>query len=449
MAKVQKKKTKEKKIKRVKPESPGGFRDYGPEDAIIKQKLLDKIIKTFEDFGFDPIYTPAVERTEILTGGEKESSKIIFNVASSKEKKSGLSLRFDLTIPLARFLAANPGIAKPFRRYQIGNVWRGESPQAGRYREFMQGDIDIVGSSSPLADSEIINVIYQVFKNLGINKFLININNRKILNRLPQFAGFPEKKLALILRIIDKTDKIGAELVQKETRKIVGRKANGKIVEFLSISGDTKTKLLRLREIFRGDKKAEEGIEELIEIARNLNAAGILQENWQLNFSTARGLDYYTGPVFEAFLLEARDIGGIFQGGRYDDLMLPFTGQKIPAVGASIGIDRLLVALEKLGLLRKKATKLKVLIFNLSPELKSEYLKMAGELRSANVNTAFYLGDDLAFQAQLSYAVKKEIPYVLIYGEEEKKRGVVLLKNLATREQKEVSKGSIIQYFKK
>ena len=436
-------------IKKIKPELPGGFRDYGTADAILRQRLIEKVRKTFEDFGFDPMETPAVERTEVLTGGERESEKIIFNVRGSREKKSDTSLRFDLTVPLARFVAANPNIPKPFKRYQLGQVWRGESPQAGRYREFLQADVDIVGTSSMDADSEIIALMYQVLINLGLNKFVIKINNRKILDGLPEFAGFPEKKLWDVLRIIDKRDKAGEGAMRKGLAKLLKNKAAEKIYEYLNIAGDTKTKLIRTRELLKNNQTSYEGIEELIQIARNLNSLEIPQVNWEIDFSIVRGLGYYTGPVFETTLLGSPELGSIFGGGRYDKLLVPFTGQKIPAVGVSLGIDRLYAILEKLGLLKKKATVTRVLILNTVPELKSELLSLAKTLRMTNINTAFYLGDDRAFQAQLAYALKKEIPYVLIYGENEAKKGTVTIKNLVTREQKEILKGNILQYFKK
>ncbi|MBI2122264.1 MAG: histidine--tRNA ligase [Candidatus Sungbacteria bacterium] len=445
MPKIPKKQVKN----RVKPELGGGFRDYGPEDAILRIRLVEKIKKTFEDFGFDPMETPAVERTEVLLGGEKESGKIIFNVSGSKEKKSDLSLRFDLTVPLARFLSANPDVPKPFKRYQIGNSWRGESPQAGRYREFMQADLDIAGASSSDADAEIISVIWKTFKNLGISKFLIKINSRKILNGLPQYAGFPEKKLPELLRLIDKKEKIGDAALPKELNKQFKSKASGKIMEVMAISGDTKTRLLKIRELLKDVPVAQEGVNELIEIVRNLNASGVLPENWEIDFSIARGLGYYTGSVFETYLTDAKEFGSVASGGRYDMLTAPFTGQKLPTVGGSIGVDRLYAAFEKLNLLKKKQTTTKVLILNLAEELKKEYLAFAQTLRSANINTSFYLGDDRAFQAQLAYAVKREIPLVLIYGENEDKKGTVTIKNLVTREQKEIPKEKIVEYFRK
>lgn len=442
---------------RVKPELPGGFRDYGPEQAILRQRLLGKIRKTFEDFGFDPMETPAVERTEVLTGGEKDSDKIIFNVKGSQDKsfskaqdkQSSISLRFDLTVPLARFVAANPDIPKPFKRYQIGNVWRGESPQAGRYREFLQADIDVVGSSSMDADAEVIMVMNCVFKNLGLSDVRVRLNNRKILNGLPFFAGFPEKKLWDLLRIIDKKDKIGKDAVEKEMRKMFSPKISEKIMEFLAISGDAKTKLLAARELLKGNMEAGEGVKELAEIIRTLRASGVRDDTWEIDFSMVRGLGYYTGPVFEAILTGAPDLGSIAGGGRYDGLLIPFTGQKIPAVGVSFGVDRLLAILEKMGLLKKRGTVTKVLIVNLDPDLKEEYLSLASVLRANNINTVYYIGDDRAFQAQLAYAVKKEIPYVLLYGKNEKAKGIYTVKNLVTREQKEIQKENLLQYFKK
>lgn len=445
------------KPKKLKPELPGGFRDFAPSEAIIKQRLIEKIRKTFEDFGFDPLETPAVEWTSTLRGGEENSEQMIFTLNPAKRggaeikdiKKDQLALRFDLTVSLARFLAANPALPKPFRRYQIGRVWRGERQQAGRYREFTQADIDIVGSSSLEADAEVVSVVYQLFKNLGLNRFLIKINNRKILNCLPAFAGFPEKKLTEVLRIIDKKDKIGETDLKKELARLVKKKAAAKIFSFLEIEGDTKTKLLRAREDLKNCVQAQEGIKELAEIARLFEAMKMDKENWEIDFSTVRGLGYYTGPVFETILRAAPEFGSVASGGRYDKLLVPFTGEKIPAVGISLGIDRMLAALDKLGFLKKKPTKVKVLILNLVPDLGAEYFAFAKNLRSAGLNTEIYLGDDRAFQAQLAYAVKKEVAYVLIYGDNERKKGAVTIKDMARREQKELPKGNILQYFRK
>ena len=433
-----------KKQKRVKPELPGGFRDYGPADAIQRSKMIQTIRKTFEDFGFDPLETPAVERTEVLTGGEKESGKIIFNVKGSQEsfgkdqdKKSDSSLRFDLTVPLARFIAANPEIPKPFKRYQIGSVWRGESPQAGRYREFMQADVDIVGASGAEADAEIVAVFYNVLKNLGVSDFRIKMNSRKILNGLSAYAGFPEKKLFDVLRIIDKKDTIGDAGVKKALEKEFGEKASEKIAEFI-----------KNPQVARNARTVQEGLADLEAIFSTARGLGVEESKMEIDYLIVRGLGYYTGFVFETVLPAVSGIGSIVAGGRYDNLVLQFTGQPIPAVGASLGVDRLYAALEKLGVLKKKRTTVRALLMNLSPQLREKYIELLRDLRAANVNTSFYLGDDTAFQAQLAYAVKMEIGYVIIYGENEKAKGVFALKNLVTREQREVSKEELIKILR-
>ena len=430
-------KTKEKKEKRVKPELPGGFRDYGPEDAIERSKMIQTIRKTFEDFGFDPIETPAVERTEVLTGGEGESEKIIFNVKGSREKKSDSSLRFDLTVPLARFISANPEIPKPFKRYQIGSVWRGESPQAGRYREFMQADVDIVGATSVEADAEIVVVFYNVLKNLGVSDFRIKMNSRKILNGLPAYAKLKDKTLFDALRIIDKKDKIGSDAVQKELEKEFGKKASEKIAEFI-----------KNPQVARNTGIVNEGLADLEAIFSTARGLGVEESKMEIDYSIVRGLGYYTGFVFEIVFPAVLGIGSIVAGGRYDNLVLQFTGKKLPAVGASLGVDRLCAALEKLGVFKKKRTTVRALLMNLSPQLREEYIELLRDLRAANVNTSFYLGDDTAFQAQLAYAVKMEIEYVIIYGENEKAKGVYALKNLVTREQKDISREELIRILK-
>ncbi|MDP3778497.1 MAG: histidine--tRNA ligase [bacterium] len=414
--------------RRVEPMLPGGFRDYGPREAISRAQMLSTISNTFELFGFDPMETSSVQRKDVLFGGEEESEKIVFEVKGSRDSESDTALRFDLTVPFARFMAANPEIPKPFKRYQIGNVWRGESPQAGRYREFMQADIDIIGSNSANADAEVIATIYKTFTNLGINDFVIKINSRKILNSLPSYADFPKEKLWDVLRIIDKKDKIGDDVMREELTKEIGEAATERIKSFLN------------------GNVAEDELSDLRSI---LETMGIDKEKIVIDYTIVRGLAYYTGMVLETFLTKAPEMGSIASGGRYDELVVPFTGQMLPAVGASIGVDRLFAALEKLGAIEKKVTKTQALVLNLSAELMSDCLEIVKQLRDAKVNTSFYVGDDMSFQAQLSYAVKKEIPFVVIYGETEKAKGIVAVKNLATREQTEVKKEHLADFFQK
>ncbi|TSC78238.1 MAG: histidyl-tRNA synthetase [Parcubacteria group bacterium Gr01-1014_33] len=437
------------RIRRIKPELPGGFRDYPPETAIAKQEMIDTIRKTFESFGFDPLETSSVQRTEVLTGGEEDSGKIIFNVKGSQDTESDSSLRFDLTVPLARFIAENPEIPKPFKRYEIGRVWRGERQQAGRYREFTQADIDIVGTSSLDADAEVVAVIYTTLNNLGVENFSIKINNRKILNALPELAGFPSQRLWEALRIIDKEDKIGTEGVIEEFKKVFSDDVAKQIQFFLKNMREEKSAGFTT---LSKQKIVEEGDYEIQKVFAFIRGMKLKLEEGQKIFldpALVRGLSYYTGTVFEAILTDAPEIGSVFGGGRYDDLVMQFTGQKIPAVGASLGVDRLLAALEKLDTLEKRKTTVEVLILNISENMKPEYLALAKELRDTKINTSLYLGEERAFQAQLAYAVKKEIPYVVIYGEKEKTRGVVAIKNLVTREQEEIARDLLVDYFKK
>ena len=441
--------TKGKQSPRIKPELPGGFRDYGPEDAIARRIMIRTIETAFEDFGFDPMETPAAERTEVLTGGEKESKKMIFGLANAGEKKSNTSLRFDLTVPLARFIAANPEIPKPFRRYQIGPVWRGESPQAGRWREFLQADIDVVGSSRIEADADIIATIAATLTRIGISNVLIRINNRKILDALPAYAAFPPKKLWDVLRVIDKRDKIGDSAMKKELTKLAGKSSMERIAAFIEPRATVRETIAAAKTMYTSNARAEEGIRELAEIGELLGLMGVPEDNWCIDFSIVRGLSYYTGMVFETRLRDKQEIGSIASGGRYDNLTAAFTGEKLPTVGGSIGVDRLYAALDLLGTIKKKITNVQALVMNLSDTLGREYITLTRTLREAGINASLYLGDDRAFQAQLAYALKKEIPFVVILGDEEKKKGVVAIKNLATRQQQEIPKADLVKYFKK
>lgn len=397
--------------------------------------MIETIRTTFERFGFDPMETPAVERTEVLTGGEATAGKIIFGVKGSEEKeedpdgRASKSLRFDLTVPLARFLAANPDIPKPFKRYQIGNVWRGERPQAGRFREFMQADVDIVGSKSMDADAEVIAVMYDALRAAGLERFQINVNFRDEAFALMENFGIPAEKRIITLIAVDKKDKLKSGAWQEE----VGR-----------ASGLAKDVLEKYIAGLLGGGKSENAEALFLRVA----ALGLPEGIIRYNPAMVRGLAYYTGMIFEVILSDAPDIGSVSSGGRYDGLTARFSPLDLPAVGASIGVDRLFAALEKLGKIQEKETNTQTLILNLM-EGEGEYTKIARELRGAGIATAIYLGDDRAFQAQLAYAVRKGIPYVIIYGEEEKKRGVVQIKNLATREQREVAREKIVEYFRK
>jgi len=438
---------KETTIKRIKPELLGGFRDYLPSVMIARQKIVDNIRKTFESFGFLPLETPGLERSSVL-GTDRDEFKM--QVYRFRAGDQDVTLRFDLTVPLSRVVSANPELIKPFKRYQFGSVWRKESPQAGRYREFAQFDADIVGSDSILADTEIVALMSEVLKNLGIGNFIIRFNNRKILNGLSTFAGFGKEKTDQVLRTLDKLEKIGldgvvAELKSKNHNELgedglaLSEQNISKIMEFLSLKGSSRELIKSLKELFKGVSVAEEGIRECEEIISNLEFLEIPKMNWKLDLSIARGLGYYTGPVFETTLTDCPEIGSVFSGGRFDNLITRFTGEKIPSVGASVGVDRLLAALEKTGKIEKKASTATVLITIIDQRLSQKILRIAQNFRKAGINTEIYLGKEKGLKGQIIYAAKRDIPFVVIIGEEEDRIGKIKLKSMIERKEDLIS----------
>ena len=447
----------------VKPELLGGFRDLLPAEALMRQRVVEKVRRVYESFGFVPLETPGMENRKVLLGNVESFNKSIFlsrivrgvedkNIANDSWDQD-YALRFDLTVPLARVIAAYPDLPKPFKRYQIGKVWRGERPQAGRYREFSQFDFDIIGSDSILADIEVIQIMYEAMKALDIDNFLIRFNTRKILNGLAEIVGCLDKSTE-VFRIIDKLDKIGINGVKSELQRqpaneyddtalaMSDEKAD-KVIQFLQIKGDTSSEILgKLKEFF-GDSEGlgQEGLKELQEISKALTDLEIPQKNWKVDLSVARGLDYYTGPVFETTLTDIPEIGSVFSGGRFDGLTNRFiAGSNIAGVGASIGIDRLIVALQKLGLIEKRDSVTDVLVTIFSPELQPESINMVQELRREGFNVELYLGEDYTFRAQFSYAAKKSIPFVVIIGPEESENGKVQLKDMDARKQELLTK---------
>jgi len=423
----------------VEPTLPGGFKDYLPEDMISRQKLFDGIRTVFERFGFVPLDTPCVERAEVLTGGDPEFQKQIFYVSQSGGDKDSTALRFDLTVPLARVVASyGDKISRPFRRYQIGRLWRGERQQAGRYREFSQCDADIVGVASMKADAEIIALMDSLMNELGFTNFLIRVNNRKILNGLFEYASFDEEKTNAIIRIIDKLDKQPWSDIENELKGKTQLDNNQieKIRAFTEIKEKKQEDILNsLSKLFWKVSIAEEGINELREITNYLDAMGVSRKSWTIDPAVARGLGYYTGPVFETQLLDLKEIGSVFSGGRYDGLVSRFNKQNVPAVGASLGIDRLFSAMETLNLVEKKRNVLQTLVLNFEPNAEIRVLQIVSALRKKGINSALYQGSENTLKGQLSYAVKEEISFVIIVGETELAENMVLIKNLRTREQ--------------
>ena len=457
----------EQTIKKVKPELPSGFRDYMPQEMIPRQKMLDIIRRVFESFGFDPLDTSIVEKFEVLTGGEESFRMNLFRtgiVTGTKEVEaddlSEMALRFDLTVPLARVMAGNMDLPKPFKRYQTGYVFRGEKAQKGRYRGFTQFDADTVGSDSMMADTEIINLMYATMKALNVDDFVIRINNRKILNafaELANFAGSEDKKKE-VFRILDKIEKVSWKEIESDLRRSpenefdfnapnLGDNEIEVIKKFVNLKGTNEEILDELENWFAKIETGKEGVNELKEIVINLKALNIPEKNWKVDLSIARGLGYYTGPVFETMLTQLPNFGSVFSGGRYDGLVEKFSDAKFPATGASIGVDRFFAAMEEIGKVEKAKTLTQVIIFNLGKELSVDYLQIADELRQAEFRTQVYLGQELAFKAQMAYALNQEIPFIIFLGNDEKEKGIVQIKDTRNRKQEEVDRKKIVSYI--
>ncbi len=426
----------------VEPRLLRGFRDYLPSQMNARLRMIAKIREVYERYGFQPLETPAQEYLVTLIGYGDESAKQIFHFQNPEEEQ--VALRFDLTVPLARVVAQYPDLTLPFRRYQVAPVWRADKPDPGRFREFMQFDLDSVGTSSTAADTEILCGMYDTLRALGISGFKIRFSNRKVLNSLLDFAGIPHSLSHKVFRVLDKLEKIGAGEVNAELTTgrvdISGDRIPGlglqtgqvdRIHQFLDLPlGKRHQVLAALQRLFADVHSAREAIDELQFICDSLDVLGIPEESVVLDLSIARGLDYYTGPVFEASLTDAPEFGSVFGGGRYDGLVERFLGRKIPAVGASIGVDRLFAALQKLGLIEMTPATAQVLVTVMEPGRMAEYQKITRDLRQAGINTELYLGEERSLGKQLQYANRQQIPVAVIIGSEEFANGDVTVKNL-------------------
>ena len=423
----------------VKPSILPGFMELLPTDQIQFNKLSDNIRKTYESFGFMPIDTPVIEKSEILLakgGGETEKQIYRFSKGTND-----LSLRFDLTVPLARYVAQNyNSLIFPFRRYQIGKVYRGERNQKGRFREFYQCDIDIVGNNSLniLNDAEIPSIIYSIFNNLGFNDFTIKINNRKLLNGFFEALEIEDK--SDVLRIIDKIDKIGVSTATTELLSGgLSNKVVKKILEFINITGSNQEILLLLENLNISNDSFKTGISELTTVIKYVKLFGVPDDNIKIDLKISRGLDYYTGTVYETFLNEYPSIGSVCSGGRYDNLAEYYTKQKLPGVGISIGLTRLFYQLNEVGFFKKynKTCITKVLVISLNDNIDSG-ISFANTLRDKGIITEIYL-EDSKIVKKLGYANKLGIPFAILIGDEEVQNKTVTIKNMITGEQTTVT----------
>ena len=426
---------------KVAPRTLSGFMELLPADQIKMEKMMETLRRSYSVYGFAPLDTPIIESAEVLLakgGGETEKQIYRFNKGDSD-----LALRFDLTVPLAKFVAANYGsLTFPFRRYQIGKVYRGERAQRGRFREFYQADIDIIGDGKLdiINEAEIPAIIYRTFTALGLRGFKIKVNNRKLLNGFYSLAGMSEKA-GDIMRTVDKLDKIGANKVRQllmDELHMFSHKADD-VMDFMAISG-TNAEVIAGLERYRGmDALFDEGLEELKTVTRYLADFGVPEENFAIDLSIARGLDYYTGTVYETEMTAHPEIGSVCSGGRYDDLAGYYTDKKLPGVGISIGLTRLFYVLSEQGMLSDETVSAPAdaLVIPMAEEL-GYAIAAATALRDAGIRTQLYC-EQKKFKAKMSYADKLGIPYVILIGEDEIAENVVAVKNMQSGNQEKLS----------
>lgn len=415
----------------IQPRTLKGFRDYLPETMMPREAIIDTAKRVYRSFGYAPIDTPALEYLEILTGkGSAETDKQLFHFVDQGNREVGM--RFDLTVPLARFVAQYAGqLTFPFKRYHIAPVWRGEKPQVGRYREFMQCDFDTVGSTAVAADIETVLVVHELLRALGFERFTIRLNNRAVLNGLLEKAGLAEQAVA-VLRALDKLTKIGPEKVAAELQQTAAASTEqaNEILQLVQLAGDNDAVLRQIDTLVAGNETGEAGAERLREIVTNATAVGVATENLKLDVSIARGLDYYTGVVLETTLDDLPGIGSIASGGRYDNLAGLYTKQPLPGIGASLGLDRLLAAMEQLNVLPGVKTPAPVFIAYFVASRLGEYLQLASAVRSAGIGAELF-PEPKKLGKQLQYAAKRGFQLALIAGEDELAAGECQIKTLA------------------
>lgn len=438
-------------MNKVKPALLRGFdQEYLPQEQLQFNELVDIIRRNFERYGFLPLETPSAERKEVLTskGGVEKEIYALSRLAADSEDEAATSgaLRFDLTVPLARYVAMREReLAFPFRRYQIQRVWRGESPQArkGRFREFYQCDIDIIGREKLgyLAEAEIPSVIHSVFGEMGIGRFRIRINNRKVLKGLLASFGVPEERAAAVLRALDKIEKEEESKVLGDlVREGIPRASAQELYGLVSAERSTQETL----ELLAGFPECEQGRAELKAVVEAIRQFGVPDTAFGVDLGIVRGLDYYTGTIYETTLVDYPELGSICSGGRYDDLASYFTDTRLPGVGISIGLTRLFSRLKEAGLLRRPArTPAEVLVTTMEGQDLGGYLKMARLLREAGINTEVYL-ETARLKHQLAYAEKKGFRVALIAGESEAAKGVVQVKDLAARSAADCPAGELV-----
>ncbi|MDL2362987.1 MAG: histidine--tRNA ligase [Patescibacteria group bacterium] len=423
-----------------------GFRDMLAEEMIARNGMIGTIQGVYESYGFVPLKTPALERLSTLTGkygDEGESLMYKFKDNGGRD----VAMRYDQTVPLARVVAQyGSRLPMPYKRYAVGEVWRGESPQAGRYREFTQFDADIVGTTSSIADAEVIGMMSDTMTALGAES-VIRVNNRSLLDALAEKAGYTERADAMkIISTIDKVDKIGKNAVVAEISEGFGETTGQLVSDYLSVDGAPLDKLAKIRELLGGSDSTTIGADNLTEIFSMLQSSGYTEDQVVFDQSIARGLSYYTGVIYETTLKGAEELGSVCSGGRFDNLVESLGGPSLPAVGTSIGVDRLLEGLKKLGRVKEFKTTTEVLVTNFDSNDAPNYVRVARELRQAGIASEVYY-EDVKLKKQLSFANRMNIPYVVLIGPDEAEKGVAVLKTLASGQQLEIAIDELPTYI--
>jgi len=418
------------------PRTAKGMRDFLPADMLKRQYVISVIERVFQRYGFEPLQTPILELSETLMGKHgEEAENLIYSAMHGHQKKAEVSMRYDLTVPLARVVAQyESDLNLPFKRYQIAPVFRGERPQRGRFREFYQCDVDIVGVANMSADAELISLLTTVLRELGFENFTVKINNRKLLTGMGQYSGVPDEQLSDLYRSVDKYDKVGAKGVAKElVERGIAEDVVERMMVLLQTEGEGLENLDKVAEIMADYPIAVEGIQELREMATHMELLGVPTENYQFDFTVVRGLGYYTGPVFEA-VLDDDSIGSISGGGRYDELVGIFRKQSLPTTGVSLGIERIITIMDEKNMYPASVggTVVQVLVTVFNEDTLPEATRFAARLRNAGIPTELYMTDSkLKIGKQFGHADKKGIPGVAVMGPDEVENGVVTLRRLS------------------
>ena len=430
------------------PRTLSGFMELLPGPQQQLEQIMEILRRTYSLYGFTPLDTPVIESSEVLLAkGGGETEKQIYRF---QKGDADLSLRFDLTVPLAKYVALHYNdLAFPFRRFQIGKVYRGERAQRGRFREFYQADIDVIGDGKLdiVNEAEIPAIIYQTFTSLGLRRFQVHVNNRKVLSGFYAMLGLTEKS-GDIMRVVDKLPKIGAEKVRElltgDELALSGEQAD-EILKFISITGSNNTVLSALKEYCGRHELFDQGLDELSAVVKYLGTFGVPEENFAVDLTIARGLDYYTGTVYETFMLDHPEIGSICSGGRYDNLAEYYTDKQLPGVGISIGLTRLFYVLQEQGYLNDAllTAPADVLVLPMTDDL-SPAIALATALRGAGIRAQLYT-EQKKFKQKMSYADKLGVPYILLLGEDEITQRKASLKDMRTGEQELLSAAEIIE----